>query len=378
MSRPPRKLIFHIGHHKTGSTTIQKALATGSIIVDGQKPLYPAHMAHNYLAEHFSAYGKDRTMLNGGPRRPNLEKISRRLKNADYAYAVISGEEFEGASPQIVKVVMEKFLLPHVDQHTILCYVRPHAARMLSSYAEQSKLGLFSGTLAEFHHRVIKNGRFEYVKRLAPWIATFGDHFTARPFVRDVLVNSSLLEDFTNYAFPESEVRVQETKAANESLSLEDLVFIRYMQQQLARHRRPIRHNVGWLLGLALAAQPRVGISTKLALDRGLAEEIRKHYLTDARELDRTIFASSPVMERELDQAVDTALPEPQSMRPSDHFSAETLRHFEVIADMLNTMLDNKGKPWPAFLHDLQVNTLLAPSGASSKKLGEKAGKKID
>ena len=374
MSRLPRKLIFQIGHHKTGSTTIQKALATGSIIVDGQKPLYPARMAHNYLPSYFNAYAKEKKILNGSAGRPNLEKISQLLKIKDYQHAVFSGEEFERSSPQAVKKVMQKFMLPHVDEHAVICYVRPHAARILSSFAENSKIGYFNGTLAEFHQRSSKKGRFRYIDVLAPWIAGFGDHFTARPFVRDVLVNGSALADFTHYAFPEAEVRVQETKAANESISLEDLVFIRYMQQQLARHRRPIRHNVGWLLGLALAAQPRVGISTKLALDRGLAEEIRKHYLTDARELDRTIFASSPVMERELDQAVDTALPEPQSMRPSDHFSAETLRHFEIIGNMLNTMLDNKGKPWPGFLHDRRKKELIAPSGGSAKK----AGKKID
>ena len=369
MSRTPRKLIFHIGHHKTGSTTIQRALATGSIQVNGQKPLYPGRMAHNYLPRHFNAYAKEKKILNGSAGNPNLEKIAQLLKNEDYKHAVFSGEEFERSTPQAVKKVMQKFMLPHVDEHTVICYVRPHAARILSSFAENSKIGYFGGTLTEFHQRSSTKGRLRYVDVLAPWIAAFGNHFTARPFVRDVLVNGSALKDFTHYAFPESEVRVQEIKAANESLSLEDLVFVRYMQQQLARRRRPIRHHIGWALALALTARPRVGTSTKLALDRGLAEDIRKHYLADARELDRATFAASPVMVRELDQAVDTALPEPQSMQPSDHFSAETLRHFEVIADMLNTMLDNKGEPWPNFLRDRRVNALLSPSSISPERI---------
>ncbi|GEM_PF-5471707 len=29
---PRRKLLFHIGHHKTGSTTIQNAFATGRVV----------------------------------------------------------------------------------------------------------------------------------------------------------------------------------------------------------------------------------------------------------------------------------------------------------------------------------------------------------
>ena len=376
MSRTPRKLIFHIGHHKTGSTTIQRALATGSIEVDGQKPLYPTKFNHNYLPRHFNVYSKEKKILSASAGKQNLEDIARLLKNEEYAYAVVSGEEFESASPQAVKKVMCKFMLPHVDQHTVICYVRPHAACILSNFAENSKIGYFNGTLAEFHRRSSIKGRFRYVDVLAPWVAAFGDRFTARPFVRDILVNDSLIDDFTHYAFPDAEVRVQEIKAANESLCLEDLVFLRYIQQHLQARRRPIRHNIGWALALALTARPRVGTSTKLALDRGLAEDIRKHYMADAYELDRTIFESSAVMVRELDQAVDTALPEPQSMQPSDYFSAETLRHFEVIADMLNTMLDNKEKPWPAFLRDRRVNALLAPSGASSKKTAGEASTK--
>ena len=369
MSRTPRKLIFHIGHHKTGSTTIQRALATGSIQVNGQKPLYPGRMAHNYFPRHFNAYAKEKKILNGSAGRPNLEEISRLLKNEDYRYAVISGENFEGAKADVVKKGMLKFMLPHVDEHTVICYVRPHAARVLSSFAEQSKIGIFSGSIAEFHHRSSKKSRFKYVDVLAQWIAEFGDRFIAGPMVRDVLCNGSLLDDFTNYAFPEAEVRVQEIKAANESLSLEDLVFLRCIQGHLGTRVRGIRHNLGWLLGLTLTAKKVGGTSTKLALDRGLAEDIRKHYLADAYELDRTIFESSPVMVRELDQAVDTALPAPQSMQPSDHFSAETLRHFEVIADMLNTMLDNKGEPWPNFLRDRRVNALLSPSSISPERI---------
>jgi hypothetical protein len=369
MYRKPRKLIFHIGHHKTGSTSIQNALATGSIQVNGQKPLYPGRMAHNYLPRHFNAYAKEEKILNGSAGNPNLEKIAQLLKNKNYKHAVFSGEEFERSSPQSVEKVMQKFMLPHVDEHAVVCYVRPHAARILSSFAENSKIGYFNGTLAEFHRRSSIKGRFRYVDVLAPWVATFGDRFTARPFVRDILVNGSLIDDFIHCAFPDAEVRVQEIKAANESLCLEDLVFLRYIQQHLQARRRPIRHNIGWALALALTARPHVGTSTKLALDRGLAEDIRKHYLADARELDRNIFATSPVMERELDKAADKASPKPQSLEASDHFSAETLRQFEVIADMLNTMLDNRGKPWPAFLHDRRVDALLSSSSISPEKI---------
>ena len=358
MSRPPRKLIFHIGDRKTGSTTIQNALATGRILVDGRKPFYPASMAHNYILKHFNAYAEGAKILKNNPGRPNLEKISQLLEHEEYAYAVISGEKFEEAKPNVAKSVMEKFLLPHANQHSVICYIRPHAARTLSSFAEQTKIGSYSGDVLGFHRRAIKKNRFKYEQRLRLWTDEFEDKFIARPFVRDVLTNGSPIDDFNKYAFPDSEVEIEQSEAANESLCLEDLVFLRYIQGHLKTRSRPLRLGLGWNLALDLTANHRKNQSTKLRLDRHTAEVIRKHYLTDARELDRTIFASSPVMVRELDRAVDTALPEPQSMNPSDYYDSETLRYLAAVIDLVDKMLDNNNGRWASYLHEHRVDQL--------------------
>ncbi|MFZ0097191.1 MAG: hypothetical protein WAK98_01800, partial [Gemmobacter sp.] len=54
-----RKLLFHIGHHKTGSTSIQYALATGKVKLDGGTILYPGKLTHNYLRRHFDTYVRE-------------------------------------------------------------------------------------------------------------------------------------------------------------------------------------------------------------------------------------------------------------------------------------------------------------------------------
>lgn len=60
-----RKLIFHIGHHKAGSTTIQNALATKRLLVRDKRLLYTSKMAHNYLAKDFKSYSeKDKARAN--------------------------------------------------------------------------------------------------------------------------------------------------------------------------------------------------------------------------------------------------------------------------------------------------------------------------
>ena len=70
------------------------------------------------------------------------------------------------ADPAGLRRVMDEFLLPHAEELRVICYLRPHAARVLSSFAEQMKLGLFDGTPEEFHLRSLKQRRFLYAEKL--------------------------------------------------------------------------------------------------------------------------------------------------------------------------------------------------------------------
>lgn len=342
-----RRLIFHIGHHKTGSTTIQDALARGELRAGDRRILYSAGMAHNYLRRHFDAFAADGTILPGSARFPGLSELSARLGRGDYDDAIFSAEEFEGADPAAMNRVLGRFFLPHVEDHRILCWVRPHAARTLSSFAEQLKLGLFGGDPGEFHSRTLRAGRLAYATRLAPWRATFGDRFRVRPMVRGLLAGGSILEDFAAEAFgPGVAAAFGGGGSANESLPLEDLALLRHLQSRLEGRGRKLRHAFGWEMAHLLSARPRPGTPTRLALHRRLAERIRADYRADARALDRGIFAATPVMERELDRAVDEALPEAQSLDPRDHFAPAELRAVEVMADLAVALLSNEGRRW--------------------------------
>ena len=348
-----RRLIVHIGHHKTGSTTIQDAFATGRVDLPGERILYPAQMAHNYLSRHVETWLKTGKVLPGRPEMPGLAAIAARMASGDYDHTVISAEEFEGTDPAGLRRVMDEFLLPHVEELRVICYLRPHAARVLSSFAEQMKLGLFDGTPEEFHLRSLKQRRFFYAEKLAPWRVNFGDALHVRPMLRTELAEGSILRDFLVTAFgADSPVQGREVAAANESLCLEDLVLVRRAQQIIEGHERRLRHAMGWELAMGFAASRRGSkAGTRLALHRALAEKIRAAYRKDAAESDRLFFGGRPVLARELDRAVDEAQPQPQSFEPTDHHSADTLRGFEVMARTISGMLDYEGKnDWASFL----------------------------
>jgi hypothetical protein len=368
---PHRKLLFHIGHHKTGSTTIQDAFATGRVHLEGQRILYPGRMAHNYLARHFDVYANAGKILPDRPGFPGLEEISRRLQLGNFDVAVISAEEFEGADPALVQKVLQDFMLPHVTDHAVICYVRPHAARLLSSFAEQVKLGLFAATPDAFFEKAIKNGRFFYARRLPLWAKVFQGHFRLRPMIRAQLAGGSVLEDFVQTGFdPGAPVRIDPMPAANESLCLEDLLLVRLVQDCLASRDLKLRHAMGWEIAPAFAAVARPqGPGTKLALHKALAERIRAAYRDDAREIDTLFFEGKTLLRDELDRAVDEALPTAQSFEPSDHFSADTLRTVSVLGAEINRLLDHEGGPWPRFLLERRIGSLqgVAPKSRKGK-----------
>lgn len=355
-----RKLLFHIGHHKTGSTSLQEALATRRVTVKGRKILYPGRMAHNYLRRHFDAFIKTGTAPKGAAGFPSLDQISARMAGNGFDVAIISGEEFEGATPEDTQKVMQHFLLPHVTDHAVICYVRPHAARLLSSFAEQVKLGIVSNTLDQFVESTIKSGRFTYHPRLMKWENTFGNHFKLRPMIRTQLSGGSVIQDFFETGLgPDCNANVQATGASNESLCLEDLVLLKTAQEHLSQRSRRLRHAMGWDLALAFAdiARPQ-GPGTRLKLHKTLAERIRKSYLDDAIALDRDFFGDTPLMRQELDRAVDEAIPQPQSFEPSDHFAPETLRAVAVFSQQIDRMLDHKRGPWHSFLLEGRIARL--------------------
>ena len=126
---------------------------------------------------------------------------------------------------------------------------------------------------------------------------------------------------------------------------------------------------MGWVLSAALNSGMRPEPATKPMLHRALAEDIRRNYLEDARAMDKQFFAAEPVMELELDRAVDTAVAVAQSFEPSDHFAPDVLRNFSALASVIDAMLDNEGGNWPAFLQKQRIKALHAGRPAQPKNV---------
>lgn len=365
-SRTGRTLVFHIGHQKTGTTTIQNAFAAGRVKLRDRHILYPARMAHNYLKQHVARFAADGSVSMGRPGMPGLPEIARVLETEEFDYAVFSGEAFADFSADDLRKAMRQFMLPHVSDHRVLCYLRPHAARVLSSFAEQTKIGLHHGTLADYHDKSLKNERFRYDMKLAPWVAAFGAAFVVRPMVRSELVQGSVLHDFVQAAFGSGvEAQIEAGADANESLCLEDLMLVKVVQGVIAKRNKNIRLELGWaiatkLLGDADPTRRR----TKLKLHRALAERIRADYAEDARRTDRCFFGGRPILQTELDRAVEESVAAPMSVDPSDHFTADEVRAIRAMAELVNDMLGRQPKQWPSYFLNRRADGVQSEAAA--------------
>jgi len=365
---PRRKtLIFHIGDHKTGSTSIQLAFAKRQVTLAGHGLFYPAKLASNALGDHCTAYGAATTPKARQKAAEPLQKLAARIRASQADFSLISAESFEAVRPELFHEIVQTFFADSADDVRVIGYVRPHAARLLSSFAERTKVGgprVLNGTLEDFVAKKKEDREFFYLPRFSAWRDMFKDRFLLRPMIRSELRSQSVVEDFVHHAFGGIDFEIHGADQANESLCLEDLMRLKLLQREV-RAPRDMRLKLGWEFARMLGTLPPAPTRTWLQLHRSLAEEIRDTYRDDARAMDQSFFDGVSLMETELHHAVDKALEHPQSTEPADHFSASELRSLEIMSKMIAGLLENDEVDWPSFLHKKRLREVNAARKAS-------------
>ncbi|RMF35372.1 MAG: hypothetical protein D6754_13420 [Alphaproteobacteria bacterium] len=354
--RPKKTLIFHIGDHKTGSTSIQLAFAQRQIRLDGASVFYPAKLALNVLGDHCAAYAKAASSKAKQAAIRPFQRLAARISKSDGDFALVSAEAFEGVPASLFHEIVQSVFSDCADEIRIIAYVRPHAARIVSSYVERVKSGApktSAQTLEEFSNSKRLNGEFIYWPRFHAWRNAFGENFLLRPMIREKLINKSVLDDFIHHAFGGIDYELAGDSPANVALCLEDLMRLKILHENLRRLRGGIslRRTVGWEFARISGMLPPPNVQTKLRLHKLLAEEIRTTYMQDAKDMDRDFFDGRALLEEELNRAVEQAIDTPQSTEPGDYFSESELRSLAILSSMIASMMEADAVNWPSFLH---------------------------
>ncbi len=356
-SQGKKVLIFHIGDHKTGSTAIQLALAQNRVSLQGKSLFYPAQIANNNIVSYFIAYAEAENSRQRKKAARLLSQLANQVRQSDADFTVISAEGFEGVPPTVFAEVVDVFFADAADEIRIIGYVRPHAPRIISSYAERTKIGaarVLERSLDEFSTDADRKGEFLYYPRYLAWRELFGNSFLVRPMIRSLLFNKSIVDDFVYHAFGGSEFAVDGGTEANESFCLEDLMRLKVLQKNL-NVPLVLKLRLGWEIARLIGHMPPPVTQTKLRLHRSLAKEIFKTYLQDAKAMDQAFFGGKPLLENELHSAVENAIDAPQPTEPKDVLSESELRSLTLMSGLIAGLLDAPEVNWPNFLHGKRI-----------------------
>jgi len=328
------EIVFHLGDCKTGTTSIQSALAAQAWTSQAGDITYPTRLNHIPLARTLSM-----------PREKRFEearftKLREAFQASDAAHGVVSAEHFEFVDPEAVHAAILRHLPDWAGNIRLVAYVRPHGDRLVSTFAERSKKGLFLQSPEAMHEQLIKNRLLFYTPRFKKWRATFGNAFTLRPFVRNRLYKEDVVQDFFRYLLGSEAFDITQPTARNESLSVEDIAMLRAIHQYIRKETNSYhlpQQAFGWYMSDLLAATPHAS-HTKPRLHKALAQQVVQTYAEDAAALDAEFFDGTPMSDA-LAATPDKAIKVAQSFRPEDHYDASELRRFRVWAQLLLRMM---------------------------------------
>lgn len=340
-----KNLVFHIGDPKNGSSSIQRALQTrawqcDTVSVAPQKELNASALANSLIPAR-----------SPGKYQAQFSKKKKWVENTDADLGIISAEFFSGAEPEALLAALHEFMPVQADAARIIAYVRPHAGRALSGYAQRVKTGAYKGTLTKFVKTLEGRTILNYHARFDKWQKVFGDRFTLRPFVREQMRDGDVVSDFFHEALQGETFTLVTPETSNESLSLAEIAAMRVVQTQWMGAEVPkfLRLSLGAAIGRELGAFPDRS-KTKLQLDRMNAARIRDLYREDAAQLDAQFFAE-PLMERALIRAIEEAPPEIQSLDAAEYYDPADIERMGQISGEITVLVKEMPHAWRQDYH---------------------------
>jgi hypothetical protein len=280
-----KRLFLHIGFNKTGSTSIQENLVKNAPRLLEQGFFYPCNVEAAYFqrVQHvpLAAAIPDMKLnwLNGKKTR-SLGRAYDDLFNATqqntFETLMLSSEGFGAVNITTKQLdwLKERFEKYRI---TIIAYIRPQDAYLLSAYQQRITAGGVGAFDVGMHESM---ATMRFGTRLAPWRAAFGpENVIVRPFVPKLWHGGELFHDFLNaLGIPQDGVVLAEP--ANEGLDYRAVELLRSLNN--IKKRGPGKRKR--LLDLAFNLDKIMGgdfKKKKMALSSEQSSMLRDYYRTE-------------------------------------------------------------------------------------------------
>lgn len=198
-----RRLILHIGAHKTGTTALQQSLKVNRARLAAQGAAYvsspEAAQLHHYLG--FAVRGG---LVPDGFIAFDAEVLAERLAEADQDLVIASSENFSFFFQRSAIAALERALRPRFDDIRVVCYLRRQDRHAVSHHQEGAKPnrqaeGQLWGHALTALPTVSPNHALylDYDRRLGLWADVFGaDKLDLRVYDRALLTDGDIVADF--------------------------------------------------------------------------------------------------------------------------------------------------------------------------------------
>lgn len=183
-----RRIYFHIGFNKTGTTTLQHTLSQNRELLQSRGFAYPSTLPnHGHLADHLNP--ARRAVLDEAIRTRNSlwsDALRDEISNSKMDI-IISSEGFSNIDPKLLRS-----FFPY-SEIKIVVYIREQAEYIVSIYQQAVKGRGIVEDFREFSARL----RVGFGAILSAWSSTFGRaNLIARAYDRERLVNGDIVGDF--------------------------------------------------------------------------------------------------------------------------------------------------------------------------------------
>jgi hypothetical protein len=228
-----KKVILHIGRHKSGTSSLQNFLVRNRLLLEQHDYLYPqvgiSSVAHHEIANAFS----QKNVLNHGAaailESELIEAFRAELVTTTATSIIVSSEKFTACNPKLMK---ELFAGYEVE---VVIYLRDQLSYLASAYAQIVHADTITESIEDYYETFLSRN-IDYWKFIKRWESTFGDNVSVALFDRKALHEGDIIKDFL-WRFTSIDIANQSVQALmkdhNPTLGASLLIYKLYLNRYL-------------------------------------------------------------------------------------------------------------------------------------------------